>query len=144
MTSNDSNGDAVLLHTALISVRWRDLDAFNHVNNASYLTLLEEARLQWLKQLPGPWLTEQIMPVMAASALSYRRPIEWPANVVVHLFCARMGNSSITISHRMVDANDDSLLYCDGHIVLVWMDPTTGKSAALPQSVRDSVAKATP
>jgi acyl-CoA thioester hydrolase len=52
MDSNDSNGDTVLLHTASISVRWRDLDAFNHVNNSSFLTFLEEARLQWLQQLP--------------------------------------------------------------------------------------------
>ena len=31
-----------------IEIRWRDLDAFNHVNNAVYLTYLEEARDSWL------------------------------------------------------------------------------------------------
>lgn len=44
ITSNDSDAAAVLLYTASISVRWRDLDAFNHVNNSSYLTFLEESR----------------------------------------------------------------------------------------------------
>ncbi|MDN5925229.1 MAG: thioesterase, partial [Xanthomonadales bacterium] len=34
------------LFVANIDVRWRDLDAFNHVNNSNFLTYLEEARLQ--------------------------------------------------------------------------------------------------
>ena len=142
MDSNDSNSDTVLLHTASISVRWRDLDAFNHVNNSSFLTFLEEARLQWLQQLPGMWMTAHAAPVTAASDLNYRRPIEWPAQVVVELFCTRLGNSSMTIGHRIVDANDDSLLYCDGNVVMVWMDPASGKSVPLPHTVRESITKA--
>lgn len=135
-----SDDQALLLYTAGISVRWRDLDAFNHVNNSSYLTFLEEARLQWLRRLSGPWLTEHAVPVMAASELNYRRPIEWPAQLHVKLLCARLGNSSITIAHRIVDAEDNDRLYCDGHIVMVWMDPSTGKSVPLPQAVRDAGA----
>ncbi|GLQ45440.1 thioesterase [Dyella lipolytica] len=138
IVSTDSQRDAVSLYTASISVRWRDLDAFNHVNNSNYLTFLEESRLQWLQQIPGPWFTEQAMPVMAASELNYRRPIAWPSQLHVELFCARLGNSSITIAHRIVDAADSELLYCDGHVVLVWMDPATGKSVPLPQAVRDA------
>ena len=135
-----SDDQALLLYTAAIGVRWRDLDAFNHVNNASYLTFLEEARLQWLRQLRGPWLTDHAVPVMAASELNYRRPIEWPAQLHVELSCGRLGNSSMTIAHRIVDAEDNDRLYCDGHIVMVWMDPSTGKSVPLPQAVRNAGA----
>ncbi len=141
MGSNVSDNQAPLLYIAPINVRWRDLDAFNHVNNSSYLTFLEESRLQWLRHVPGPWLTEQAMPVMAASELNYRRPIDWPAQLHVELFCTRLGNSSMTIAHRIVDAEHNDRLYCDGHVVLVWMDPSTGKSVALPQAVREAGAK---
>lgn len=68
-----------------LHVRWRDLDAFNHVNNSSYLTFLEESRLQWLRTVPGEWFTEHAMPVMAAVELHYRKPIEWPAEIDVLL-----------------------------------------------------------
>jgi acyl-CoA thioester hydrolase len=138
IASNVSNDHNVLLYTAPISVRWRDLDAFNHVNNSSYLTFLEESRLQWLRQIPGPWRTEQAMPVMVASELNYRRPIEWPSQLHVELFCTRLGNSSMTIAHRMVDAEDNTRLYCDGHVIMVWMDPATGKSVPLPPAVREA------
>jgi len=120
------------LFTASIGVRWRDLDAFNHVNNSNYLTYLEEARLQWLKHVPGPWFDEQSMPVLAASEINYRFPIEWPAQLSVELFCLRLGNSSMTIGHRIVDAGQPEKLYSDGHVVMVWMNPHTGKPVALP------------
>ena len=127
------------LFVAELAARWRDLDAFNHVNNSNYLTYLEEARLQWLSHVPGPWFGEHSMPVMAAVQLNYRRPIEWPAQLHVQLYCERIGNSSMTIAHRIVDAADAGTLYCDGHVVMVWMDPATGKPVPLPTSVRAAV-----
>jgi acyl-CoA thioester hydrolase len=129
----------VPLFVAELAARWRDLDAFNHVNNSNYLTYLEEARLQWLSHVPGPWFDEHSMPVMAAVQLNYRRPIEWPAHLHVQLYCERIGNSSMTIVHRLVDAADAGILYCDGHVVMVWMDPATGKPVSLPQAIRDAV-----
>ena len=129
------------LFVASIGVRWRDLDAFNHVNNSNYLTYLEEARLQWLKHVPGPWFDEESMPVLAASEINYRLPIEWPAQLHVELFCLRLGNSSMTIGHRIVDAGQPEKLYSDGHVVMVWMNPHTGKPVPLPQAIRDAVAQ---
>lgn len=126
------------LFQASIGVRWRDLDAFNHVNNSSYLTFLEEARLQWLRNVPGPWFDEGAMPVLAASQINYRRPIEWPAQLCVALFCERLGNSSMTVAHRIVDDTDHDRLYSDGHVVLVWMNPTTGKPVPLPDAIRQA------
>lgn len=130
-----------LLYTAPMSVRWRDLDAFNHVNNSTYLTYLEEARVQWLQQLPGTWSSAHAMPVMAASTLNYRLPIAWPGDLHIQLYCARMGNSSMTVAHRIVDAADHGKLYCDGHVVMVWMDPATGKSVPLPPAIRDAASR---
>jgi acyl-CoA thioester hydrolase len=90
-----------LLFVASIDVRWRDLDAFNHVNNSNFLTYLEEARLQWLAH-ERDWFGEACMPVLAASELQYRRPIPWPASLHVELRCIRLGNSSITIAVKAV------------------------------------------
>lgn len=127
-----------VLFTAPIAVRWRDLDAFNHVNNSNFLTYLEEARLQWLKDVPGPWFDAHSMPLLAAAELNYRAPIEWPAAIMVELSCERLGNSSITIGHRIVDAKNPQKLYCDGRTVLVWADPATGKPVPLPEAIRSA------
>lgn len=119
-----------------LSVRWRDLDAFNHVNNSKYLSYLEEARLRWMLSVPGMGLDDNVAPVVAASTLNYRRPIEWPGDVVIELFVERLGGSSLTIGHRIVDAKEGGVLYCDGNVVMVWIDRNSGRSAPLPESVR--------
>lgn len=119
-----------------IRVRWRDLDAFNHVNNASFLTFLEEARLVWLSGIDGEWTGEAFMPVLAATQLNYRRQLGWPGEVMVELSVQRIGNSSLTLAHRIVSADNADLLYGDGSVVMVWADPATGASVALPAAVR--------
>lgn len=123
-------------------VRWRDLDAFNHVNNSKYLSYLEEARLQWLLALPGKGMDEHVAPVVAAAHLNYRRPIEWPNDVAIELFVERLGNTSVSIGHRIVAATNPDITYCDGNIVLVWIDRDSGTSAPLPDAVREACSPA--
>lgn len=119
-------------------VRWRDLDAFNHVNNSKYLSYLEEARLHWMMTVPGMGMDDHVAPVVAAAQLNYRRPITWPSQVLIELFVERLGNTSLTVGHRIVDAKDAGVMYCDGHVVMVWIDRDSGAAAALPEAVREA------
>ena len=140
-SSEDPKAPPLLFRTEL-AVRWRDLDAFNHVNNAMYLRYLEEARLRWLLTLNGPWMDAHVAPVVASALVNFKRPIAWPEDVLVELFVDRIGNSSFTLGHRILSAKDASVLYCDGHVVMVWFDSRTQKSAPLPDSVRNACISA--
>ena len=129
-------GARKLLARIPISVRWRDMDSMGHVNNAKYIAYLEEARVRWMLTVPGVSMTDRIAPVVAANNINYRRPLTWPHDVMVELYVDRLGSSSVTIGHRMVDQIDADVLYSDGSVVVVWMDTQTGKSAPLPEAVR--------
>ena len=118
-----------------IALRWRDLDAFNHVNNSNFLTYLEEARIRWFASWDGEWVNETMAPLMAAVQLNYRTPIPYPSDVVVELFTDRIGTSSATIGHRIA-SEDGATLYCDGHVVVVWIDRASGRPIPLPDAVR--------
>ena len=128
-----------LVARVVVSVRWGDMDAFNHVNNAQYLRYLEEARVQWLAGIPGVSLTDRIAPVLVASNINYRQPIEWPNEIVVELFVEKIGNSSLTMGHRMLSSADASVLYSDGNVVMVWIDTQTGKSVPVPEAIKAAV-----
>ncbi len=117
-----------------IPLRWSDLDAFNHVNNARYLTFLEQARIEWFETIGEPWVTDESAPVVASATLNFKRPIEYPASVFVELFTEKLGNSSVVIGHRIVA--DDGTLHCDGSVVAVWVDRRSGKPTPLPAGVR--------
>lgn len=127
-----------LLAKVPISVRWRDMDSMGHVNNAKYISYLEEARVRWMLTVPGVSMTDRIAPVVAANNINYKRPLTWPHDIVVELYVDRLGSSSVTIGHRIVDKDDDRLLYSDGNVVVVWMDTQTGKSAPLPEAIRST------
>lgn len=124
-----------VVHSLDITVRWRDLDAFNHVNNASYLGYVEEARVMWFKSVSGDWAGESAAPILAAINMNYRRPMGWPETITVELFAERVGNKSLTLGHRIFSADTPEAMYADGHSVLVWVD-RSGQSVALPDSVR--------
>ena len=132
--------EAKLLIDMPVPLRWRDLDALNHVNNAAFLTFLEEARLRWFAQLAGPWFGETWMPVVAAIHVNYRAQLSWPGQIVVQLYRERVGNSSLTVAHRIVDAAEPEKIYSDGNTVLVWVNPADGKAVALPEVIRDACA----
>ena len=118
-----------------VPLRWSDLDAFNHVNNARYLTFIEQARIEWLESLEG-WLTEEAGPVVASATIHFKRPIEYPARVSVELSCEKLGNSSVVIAHRIVA--DDGTLHADGSVAVVWVDRASGKPTPLPAAVRSA------
>jgi acyl-CoA thioester hydrolase len=120
-----------------VEVRWRDLDAFNHVNNASYLGYVEEARVRWFKSLSTDWAGETSAPILAAITMNYRRPIGWPESLRIELFAERLGNKSVTLGHRIISATQPDLLYADGHAVMVWVS-RDGQTVALPDAIRSA------
>ena len=130
---NDAGAD--VLFRMPVALRWRDLDAFNHVNNSNFLTYVEEARIRWFESWDAEWVNDAIAPLLAAVQMNYRQPIPYPAEVVVELFAERVGNTSLTIGHRIVSA-DGSASYADGHVVMVWIDRGSGRPLPLPEIVR--------
>jgi acyl-CoA thioester hydrolase len=128
--------DAVRLLETRIDVRWGDMDAYGHVNNATYASYVEEARIRWFASLGGPWRTAEHEPVIAAQTINYRRQLEWPAVLRVSLSVERLGNSSLTIGFSIAAHDDAGIVHADGSSVLVWVDPASGRSVPLPALVR--------
>lgn len=127
------------LHASELDVRWRDLDAYDHVNNSVFLSLIEEARIRWFETLPGPWRNPQAEPVLARTEVNYRLPIRYPARVRIELLLERMGRTSLGVAHRILDAQS-GLLYSDGLAVLVWVSPEHGRPVNLPEPIQAAIA----
>ncbi len=118
-----------------MDVRWGDMDAFNHVNNASYLRYIEEARVLWFKQISPRWADPDCAPILAAAQMNYRRPIGWPERLRIVMAAERLGGKSLTLAHRIESASEAGVLYADGSTVMVWVDGS-GASLSLPDFVR--------
>jgi acyl-CoA thioester hydrolase len=89
-----------------VRVRWSDLDAFGHVNNARTVTLLEEARVDWLftdaTRHGVNRITEGI--VVAHLEIDYKRPIGMKLPVTVSMGVTKLGVASFAIDYVLSQA----------------------------------------
>jgi acyl-CoA thioester hydrolase len=82
-----------------VRIRWRDVDNYGHVNNAVYLTYLEECRDRWAKQVLG----ERFDFVIVRVAIDYRRELSLEdEEVAVSCVGTGYGTSSIRTRERIV------------------------------------------
>jgi acyl-CoA thioester hydrolase len=122
------------VHEKRIEIRWRDLDAYNHVNNAVYLTYLEEARDEWLERSLGndgsAWGY-----VLARVAIDFRRELTQDDDTVVaSCSLARLGSSSVTTREELRTTGGE--LAAEAEAVLVALDRDAGKPRPLTESER--------
>ena len=117
-----------------IEVRFRDVDALGHVNNAVVVTYLEVARFAWWQQLleGRPFDAEGFL--IARIEVDYRKPILISDAIRVEVRCSRIGTRSFDIESRVLGA--DGTLFARARSVQVTMEPGLGKSRPIPSGTR--------
>src|SRR3954467_2292541 len=91
-----------------IEVRFRDCDPLGHVNNAVYLTYLEQARLFHWRTLWGFGMdptTRVPGVIMARAEVDYKIPAKYGERLEVRISLAGIGNTSFTYDYQIVDAD---------------------------------------
>ncbi len=127
-------------HEKQIEIRWRDLDAYNHVNHVVFLTYLEEARDEWLVRVLGyPALVWGF--VVARVAIDYRRELTLADDVVLaRCRLESIGNSSVRTREGVY--RRDGEVAAEVEAVLVARDPETGRSRPLTDAERTAFGRA--
>ncbi len=123
-----------------IEIRWRDVDAYLHVNNAVYATYLEEGRDEWLEHTLGD-VGSSWDYVLARVAIDFRRELRLEDEaVVVSCRLAKIGNSSLTLREQI--RTRDGELAAESEAVLVARDPNTRQSRPLSDRERETFERA--
>ena len=123
-----------------VEVRYGDLDAQQHVNNARYLTYMEQARLEYLRHL-GLWnggSFAELGMIVAEVQITYRAPIHYGQAVRVGVRVSRLGNKSMRWEYSIENAQDGSL-FVTATSVQVAYDYTAGKSTPVPDEWRKKI-----
>jgi acyl-CoA thioester hydrolase len=128
------------VHEKRIEIRWRDMDAFRHVNNAVYATYLEECRDEWAERTLGDdgdlWGF-----VLARVAIDFRRELTQEDDaIVVTCRAVRVGNSSVTLREEI--RTETGGLSAESEAVLVARDADTGRSRPLTEREREAFERA--
>jgi acyl-CoA thioester hydrolase len=119
-----------------VKVRFRDIDAFGHVNNAVYFTYMEVARVEYITRLglrtsdlPRPFF------IIAAASCQYKVPIQLTTALAVQVRVSRLGASSFDMEYHMIDETTGQLL-ATGHTTQVVFDYVVQRSVPMPDEWR--------
>jgi acyl-CoA thioester hydrolase len=124
-----------------IEVRYGDLDPQGHLNNASYLTFFEQARIQYLHTLGLYQAGQSFMDIgviLADIHIAYKKPVEWGMPVKVGVRTMKIGNKSMIVEQNVVHMQTGEV-FSTGEVVMVAYDYHTGKTMPIPQDWRDIV-----
>ena len=121
-------------------VRWNDLDAFGHVNNAKYLTYAESARIDWgQQQFAEKDDSVLVQMTVARSEIDYLLPItEFESYYDVDLWVESIGNSSFVVGYEV---SKDGLVFTKMKTVQVMIDLESRKSRPITDNERGFLTK---
>ena len=114
-------------------VRFRDMDALGHVNNAVYATYLEIVRGEYYHTVIGDAFADYGA-VMVHLEIDYRAPLSRFDPVTAKIGLADLGDSSIRFDYLLASTGET---VATGETVQVVADPETGESVPIPDEWRD-------
>jgi acyl-CoA thioester hydrolase len=116
-----------------VEIRWRDMDGFGHVNNAVYLTYMEEARDELFTELLGDVVHRM---VLRHTSVDFRSGLVQEDDMVdVAVDVVRIGSSSVT-TRETITAVSDGRTAMVAESVMVHCDEQRSAAAAFPDEPR--------
>ena len=121
-----------------LKTRWRDLDAFRHVNNATFLSYIEDARIFFFKRW-GINMEKKSL-IVAAVKIDYVNQLEHPSNIIIGQKVSRIGTKSYDIQSAIFK-EDNQLLICESIITSVCYDFINKQTVQLYKEIIDDYHK---
>ena len=119
-----------------VESRWRDMDAIGHINNATYLTYFETARVDFLKQLGFDLLKRDVdsSVILASMKVDYIKQSTHPSKYSIGCRITRLGNKSFDLLSTIFVKEESSPIVI-GVFTLVAFNYKTQKSIPLNKDI---------
>jgi acyl-CoA thioester hydrolase len=125
-----------------IEVRYGDLDPQGHLNNAKYLTYMEQARIAYVRHL-GIWQGGSFLDVgfiLAEVQVTFKAPILWGQPIQVGVRILRLGNKSFDVLYTIEDSQTGSE-HASGSTVQVAYDYHSAQTISIPDAWREIITE---
>jgi acyl-CoA thioester hydrolase len=117
-----------------VELRFADLDAYGHVNNAVYFTLLETARTKLFHDRFIEFMEQSLLFLVVKAECEYKLPIDLKDEVIITLEMVRVGNASFDIDYVLHDGNGK--VFGLAKTVMVCYDGKAKKTTRIPESFK--------
>ncbi len=123
--------------TLEIEVRFRDLDALGHMNNAVYFTYFEEGRKSFSQAHFGVNNPGDFGFILARIACDFIAPVKLGDRVLLRMTVGDIGNKSFTFRYAMVDSRDPARVFAQGKSTQVCYDYRKNTTRPVSEPVRE-------
>jgi acyl-CoA thioester hydrolase len=118
-------------------VAFRDLDAFGHVNNAVYLTYIENARIGYARDVLGIESLEGLLLIVAGVKIDFRSRANLSETLEVGARTTRVGTKSFDLEHEI--RSQDGRLVAEAQTTLVAFDYEGDRTMPIPPEWRERI-----
>ena len=125
------------LFSTNIEVRFRDLDAIGHVNNAVFFTYFEEGRKHFSKKVFDVSDVSDFNFIMAHIQCDFIKPIQFNDRVILQMWVKDIGTKSFSFEYRLVDLSDEAMVYATAKSIQVCYDYQKNRSIEVPAKMRE-------
>jgi acyl-CoA thioester hydrolase len=125
-----------LVFETRLPIRWGDMDAMGHVNNASYFRYLETVRIDWMYSIgcvPDP---KGEGPVIVNAFCNFYKQLEYPGDILVRMYASDPGRTTFETWGTMERVDQPGVIYAAGGATTIWVDFPSQKAASLPDWMR--------
>jgi acyl-CoA thioester hydrolase len=123
--------------THVEQVRFRDLDPMGHVNNAVFLTYLEQARNAFLEELGVVVALDDMNLIVARVEIDFRAPVRLGQEIKIAVHATRFGAKSFDLEYELTV---DGTTVAEAKSVQVAYDYARREPAALPGEWREKLS----
>jgi acyl-CoA thioester hydrolase len=131
-----------LKHRTPIQIRFKDVDALGHVNNANHVTYFEYARIRFFDELIGgdiDWDNEGM--ILAHQQVNYKKPIYLKDDISVLTWFEKSGTTSFELGYEIIRKEKDGseTICATGSSVQVCYNYKTQKPVPIPERWRQKM-----
>jgi acyl-CoA thioester hydrolase len=128
--------DKKLVYEMVIPIRWGDMDAMGHVNNASYFRYFETVRIDWMHSVGATPDPQGEGPVIVNAFCNFIKQVEYPGDLLASHYVAQVGRSSFDTYMTLERSDQPGVVHANGGATTVWIDFKAQKSRPLPEWLR--------
>lgn len=125
-----------------VPVRWGDMDALGHVNNARFFTYFESGRIGYFAKLDLERFRRHEFegPGLVSATCHFRKQVRYPDILEIGVRVAEIRTRSYTFILEAYRKGTD-VLVAEGSSVGVWVDYKAEKAVPIPDGVRDTITR---
>ena len=129
-----------LVYEMVVPIRWGDMDAMNHLNNAMYFRYLETVRIEWMSSIGCAPDAAGEGPVIVNAFCNFYKQLQHPADVLIKMYVSDPGRTTFETWCTMELTSQPGVICAAGGATTIWVDFPIQKAKPRPDGLRQIVS----